>query len=85
MTAENYILASLAGLVVGWIANLMSKSRFSFPINLFVGIFGACLLNFFLVSAEMIRNQFFSILWVSLLGAAGLLGLFHFSRAFERR
>lgn len=85
MTAENYILASLAGLLVGWIANLLSKSRFSFPINLFVGIFGACLLNFFMVSAEMIRSDFLPILWVSLLGAAGLLGMFHLSRAFERR
>lgn len=85
MTAENYTLAIVAGLLVGWIANLMSKSRFSFPINLFVGIFGACLLNFFLRSAEMIDNHFFSILWVSLIGSTVLLALFHLSRVFERR
>ncbi len=85
MTAENYILATFAGLIVGWIANMMSKSRFSFPINLFVGIFGAVLLNFFLRSAEKISNHFFSILWVSLIGATVLLALFHLSRAFERR
>ncbi len=85
MTAENYILATLAGFVVGWIANLMSKSRFSFPINLFVAIFGACLLNFFLRSAEMIDNHFFSILLVSLVGSSVLLGLFHLSRMSERR
>ncbi len=85
MTAENYTLAIVAGLIAGWIANLMSKSRFSFPINLFVGIFGAILLNFFLRSAEKIDNHFFSVLWVSLAGSSGLLLLFHLTRRFERR
>ena len=85
MTAENYTLATIAGFVIGWIANMMSKSRFSFPINLFVAIFGAILLNFFLRTAEYIDNRFFSILGVSLLGSAGLLALFHLSRQFERR
>jgi uncharacterized membrane protein YeaQ/YmgE (transglycosylase-associated protein family) len=85
MTAENYILATIAGIVIGWIANMMSKSRFSFPINLFVAIFGAILLNFFLRTAEFIDNHFFSILGVSLLGSAGLLAIFHLSRQFERR
>ncbi len=85
MTAENYILATLAGFVVGWIANFMSKSRFSFPINLFVGIFGAILANFFVRSTEMIDDHFFATLGVSLLGSAGLLALFHLSRVTERR
>ena len=85
MTAENYILAAVAGLVIGWIANAMSKSRFSFPINLFVGIFGAILLNFFFRTAEIFDDGFFTILIVSLIGSAGLLGLFHLSRFTERR
>ena len=85
MTAENYTLATIAGFVIGWIANMMSKSRFSFPINLFVAIFGAILLNFFLRSAEIIDNHFFSVLGISLLGSAALLAAFHLSRQFERR
>lgn len=85
MTAENYILATFAGFIIGWIANTMSKSRFSFPINLFVAIFGAVLLNFFLRTAEYIDNRFFPVLGVSLLGSAGLLAIFHLSRQFERR
>ena len=85
MTAENYILATLAGFLVGWIANFMSKSRFSFPINLFVGIFGAILLNFFMQSTEMGSDRFWPVLTVSLIGASGLLGLFYLSRVTERR
>jgi uncharacterized membrane protein YeaQ/YmgE (transglycosylase-associated protein family) len=85
MTLENYTLAAIAGIVIGWIANMMSKSRFSFPINLFVGVFGAILLNFFLRTGEYINNRFFPVLGVSLLGSAGLLALFHLSRQFERR
>ena len=85
MTAENYILATLAGFLVGGIANAMSKSRFSFPINLFVGIFGAILLNFFVQSTEMLDGGFFSILMVSLVGSTALLALFHLSRMLERR
>ncbi len=85
MTAENYILATLAGFLVGWIANALSKSRFSFPINLFVGIFGAVLLNFFVQSTEMLDGHFFSILTVSLIGSGALLCLFHISRMLERR
>ena len=85
MTAENYILATLAGFLVGWIANLITKSKFSFPVNLFVAIFGAILLNFFVRSAEMVDDRFFSILTVSLVGSIVLLGLFHLSRITERR
>ncbi|MBW8880460.1 MAG: GlsB/YeaQ/YmgE family stress response membrane protein [Asticcacaulis sp.] len=85
MTAENYILATLAGFVVGWIANAMSKSRFSFPINLFVGIFGAVLLNFFVQSADLLDDRFFSILLVSLVGSVVLLALFHLTRLTEKR
>lgn len=85
MTAENYILATLAGFFVGWIANMMTKSKFSFPVNLFVAIFGAILLNFFVRSAEMMDDHFFSILLLSLAGSIVLLGLFHLSRITERR
>lgn len=85
MTAENYILATLAGFLVGWIANLMTKSKFSFPVNLFVAIFGAILLNFFVRSAEMLDDHFFSTLTISLVGSIVLLGLFHLSRITERR
>ena len=85
MTAENYLLATVAGFIVGWIANAMSKSRFSFPINLFVGIFGAILLNFFARTADLWDDHFFSILIVSLTGSIVLLGLFHLTRALERR
>jgi uncharacterized membrane protein YeaQ/YmgE (transglycosylase-associated protein family) len=85
MTAENYILATLAGFLVGWIANAMSKSRFSFPINLFVAIFGAILLNFFVQTSEKLDDHFFSILMVSLVGSSVLLGLFHLTRMLERR
>ncbi|MGZ3298628.1 MAG: GlsB/YeaQ/YmgE family stress response membrane protein [Asticcacaulis sp.] len=85
MTAENYILATIAGLVVGWIANSWSKSRYSFIINLFVAIFGAILLNFFVQSTEMMDAGFFSILLISLAGSTVLLGLFHATRALERR
>jgi len=85
MTSENYILATLAGFVVGWIANFMTKSKFSFPINLFVGIFGAVLLNFFFRSAEMVEDSFMSILMVSLIGSTVLLVLFHLTRLTERR
>jgi len=85
MTSENYILATVAGFLVGWIANFMTKSKFSFPINLFVGIFGAILLNFFFRSAEMVEDSFFSILMVSLIGSTVLLILFHLTRLTERR
>lgn len=85
MTSENYILAAVAGIVVGWIANFMTKSKFSFPINLFVGIFGAILLNFFFRSAEMVEDSFMSILMVSLIGSTVLLLLFHLTRLTERR
>ncbi len=85
MTAENYILATLAGFLIGWIANTLSKSRFSFPINVFVAIFGAVLANFFVRSSEMLNDHFFSTLAVSLAGSVVLLGLFHLSRMVERR
>ncbi|EGF90488.1 transglycosylase-associated protein [Asticcacaulis biprosthecium C19] len=85
MNAENYILATVAGFVVGWIANVMSKSRFSFPINLFVGIFGAVLLNFFVQSTDMLDEGFVSILLVSLVGSTVLLALFHLTRLTEKR
>ncbi|ESQ82901.1 MULTISPECIES: hypothetical protein [unclassified Asticcacaulis] len=85
MTAENYILATLAGFLIGWIANAMSKSRFSFPINVFIAIFGAILLNFFVQTSEKLDDHFFSILMVSLVGSSVLLGLFHLTRMLERR
>ena len=85
MKWENYVVAALAGFVVGWIANAMSKSRFSFPINLFVGIFGAILLNFFVQSSELLDDGLLSILLVSLVGSTVLLGLFHLTRLTEKR
>jgi len=85
MTAENYILATIAGFVIGGIANAWTKSRYSFIINLFVGIFGAILPNFFVQSTEMMDGGWFSILLISLAGSIVLLGLFHATRALERR
>ena len=85
MRAENYILAMLAGFLVGYVFNAITKSRFSFPVNLFVGVFGAILLNFFLRGTEMISGRFFPTLGVSLAGSIVLLGLFHLSRITERR
>ncbi len=85
MTAENYILAIVAGFIIGWIANAWTKSRYSFIINLFVGIFGAILPNFFLVSTQLMDGGWFSILSISLAGSIVLLGLFHATRALERR
>ncbi len=85
MTAENYILATVAGVIIGWIANVWSKSRYSFIINLFIGIFGAILPNFFVQTTEMMDEGWFSILLVSLAGSICLIGLFHATRAIERR
>ncbi len=85
MTAENWILAILAGFVVAWIANAVSKSRYSFPVNMVVGIFGAGLLNFFLRTAGIINDSFFEILMVSIGGSIVLLAMFHLTRAIERR
>jgi uncharacterized membrane protein YeaQ/YmgE (transglycosylase-associated protein family) len=84
MTAENYILAIVAGFIAGWIANAMTRSRYSFPINLFVGIFGAILLNFFVQTADLLDDRFMSILLVSLAGSAVLLLLFHLTRLTEK-
>ncbi|MDI7774859.1 transglycosylase [Asticcacaulis sp. EMRT-3] len=84
MTAENYILAILAGFVVGWVGNAISRSRFSFSTNLFVAIAGAILLNFFIRSSEMMNDDFFPTLGLSLFGSAALLLLFHLSRFPER-
>lgn len=85
MTAENWILAILAGFVVAWIANTASKSRYSFPINMIVGISGASLLNFFLRTTGAISDAFFEVLLVSVGGSLALLVLFHLTRAIERR
>jgi uncharacterized membrane protein YeaQ/YmgE (transglycosylase-associated protein family) len=75
----------MAGFIIGWIANALSKSRYSFLINLFVGIFGAVLLNIIIKTLEIGDDRFFFTLFISVLGATGLLGMFHVSRAFERR
>jgi uncharacterized membrane protein YeaQ/YmgE (transglycosylase-associated protein family) len=84
MTIENYILATLAGFVTGWTANALSRNRFGFPVNLFVGIFGAILLSLFAHDTEMINSRFLPVLGVSLVGASVLLALFHLSRQTER-
>lgn len=85
MTLENYILSILAGFLIGWIANSVTKSRYSFPINMCVAIAGAILLNFFLRSTSMISDAFMPTLLVSIGGSAFLLGVFHAIRAIERR
>ena len=84
MTVENYILAALAGFVAGWIANALSRNRFGFSVNLFVGVCGAILPNLFLHDAEMISTRFLPVLGVSLAGSGVLLILFHISRLTER-
>lgn len=86
MTAENYILAIVAGFVVGWIANMMTRSRYSFPINLFVGIFGSILLTFFIRTADLMdTDHILSGLLISLTGSTVLLLLFHVTRLTEKR
>lgn len=85
MTAENWLLSCMAGLIIGWIANAISKSRYSFLINLFIGIFGAILLNIFVTTLEVNDGRFFPTLGVSILGSSGLLILFHLTRALEQK
>ena len=84
MTPENWLLSAMSGLVIGWIANAMSKSRYSFPINLIVGFFGAILLNIVVTAMEILNDHFIVVLTVSAIGATILLTLFHLSRLSER-
>lgn len=84
MTSENWFLSCMAGFIVGWIANELSHNRYSFLINLFVGVFGAILLNIFITTIEISDGRFFPTLGISVLGSGVLLCLFHASRAIER-
>jgi len=85
MTSENWFLSCMAGFIIGWIANEISRNRYSFLINLFVGSFGAVLLNIFVTTIEASDGRFFPTLGISVLGAGVLLGVFHFTRGIERQ
>jgi uncharacterized membrane protein YeaQ/YmgE (transglycosylase-associated protein family) len=85
MTTENWFLSGMAGFIIGWIANELSHNRYSFLINLFVGVFGAILLNIFVNTIEVSDGKFFPTLAISVLGSSVLLGLFHFTRGIERQ
>jgi uncharacterized membrane protein YeaQ/YmgE (transglycosylase-associated protein family) len=85
MTTENWFLSGMAGFIIGWIANELSHNRYSFLINLFVGVFGAILLNIFVNTIEVSDGKFFPTLAISVLGSGVLLGLFHFTRGIERQ
>jgi uncharacterized membrane protein YeaQ/YmgE (transglycosylase-associated protein family) len=85
MTSENWFLSGMAGFIIGWIANELSHNRYSFLINLFVGVFGAILLNIFVNTIEVSDGKFFPTLAISVLGSSVLLGLFHFTRGIERQ
>lgn len=84
MTPENWVLSALAGFVTGWIANAMTRSRFSFLINLMVGVFGGILLNILVTTMELFEDTFWRTLGISIVGAGGLLVIFHMTRAVER-
>ena len=85
MSIENWLLSALAGLVIGWLANFMTKRRYSFLINLFVGLVGAILLNIFVKTLELIDEEFWPTLGVSIMGASLWLILFHITRLVERK
>jgi uncharacterized membrane protein YeaQ/YmgE (transglycosylase-associated protein family) len=85
MTLENSILCILTGFFMGWLSNRVTKSRYSFPNNVFVCISGALLLNFFLRATGLMADSFMAILLASAIGAASLATLFHFVRSVERR
>ncbi|MDC7674770.1 transglycosylase [Asticcacaulis machinosus] len=85
MRAEDWLVAVTTGFVVSWIANALTKSRYSFMINLFVGIFGSILVNMLIHTMSIYPDSGYLTLKLGLAGSAGLLILFHISRRLERR
>ncbi|ESQ78161.1 GlsB/YeaQ/YmgE family stress response membrane protein [Asticcacaulis sp. YBE204] len=84
MNVQDWILAGMAGFIVGWIANNLTKSRYSAIINMFVGIFGAILMTFFIHILDIYPDRFFTTLRAAVAGSVILLGLFHLTRAMEK-
>ncbi|MDC7681877.1 transglycosylase [Asticcacaulis sp. BYS171W] len=84
MNVQDWILAGMAGFIVGWIANNLTKSRYSAIINMFVGIFGAILMTFFIHILDIYPDRFFTTLRAAVAGSVVLLGLFHLTRAMEK-
>ncbi|GGZ37225.1 transglycosylase [Asticcacaulis endophyticus] len=85
MRAEDWLVAVAVGCVVSWIANAITQSRYSLPINLFVGIFGAILVNMLIHTMSLYPDSLFLTLKLGMAGSIGLLLLFHISRRLERR
>ena len=84
MGVQDWILAAMTGFIIGWIANALTRSRYSFIVNMFVGIFGAILLNYFIHIIALYDERFFLTLQTSAIGSAVLLLLFHLTRALEK-
>lgn len=85
MNAQDWILAVMTGFIIGWIGNSVTKSRYSFIINMFVGVFGAILLTFFVHILDIYPDRFFLTLKTAVLGSSVLLLLFHLTRALEKQ
>lgn len=84
MGVQDWILAVMTGFIVGWIANNLTRSRYSAIINMFVGIFGAILMTFFIHILDIYPDRFYTTLRAAGAGSAGLLALFHLTRAIEK-
>lgn len=84
MGVEDCILAAMTGFIVSWLANALSKGRYSFASNLFTGISGAILLSYFIHIIAIWPDRFFVTLYTSAAGSAALLVLFHLTRALEK-
>lgn len=85
MRAEDWLAAVVVGFVISWIANGLTKSRYSFLINAFVGVFGAILVNMLIHTMSLYSNSLLLTVKLGLAGSVGLLLLFHISRRLERR
>jgi|GEM_PF-1005237 len=84
MSVQDWILAGMAGVIIGWIANSLTQSRYSAIINIFVGIFGAILMTFFIHILDIYPDRFFTTLRAAVAGSSVLLALFHLTRAVEK-